>query len=151
MQIQESISPSGQESLPEHCCGQSVCPPVSRRTQSIQLEFNSAATLKFSNGDLVNLIGAQSETRTRTSVRTRRPERRASTNSATWAFHKPIRFLTCVSIPPSHRVQCSTAGWRTVLKAAIACQLPISTHFERSFITCHASPVKPVIRRRRKP
>ena len=29
--------------------------------------------------------GAQSETRTRTSVRTRRPERRASTNSATWA------------------------------------------------------------------
>ena len=31
-------------------------------------------------------IGAQGETRTRTSVRTRRPERRASTNSATWAL-----------------------------------------------------------------
>ncbi len=30
-------------------------------------------------------LGAQGETRTRTSVRTRRPERRASTNSATWA------------------------------------------------------------------
>ena len=32
-----------------------------------------------------HLFGAQGETRTRTSVRTRRPERRASTNSATWA------------------------------------------------------------------
>ncbi len=37
------------------------------------------------NADQLNLIGAQGETRTRTPVRTRRPERRASTNSATWA------------------------------------------------------------------